>query len=82
MDFQEESQLVEAAKQDSTALEKLYDLYFPKVYSFVFAKLHDQAASEDITSEVFLKMVDNINRFEDRGIYSFSLFEVSFLEKG
>lgn len=77
-DIESERQLVELAKTDSEAFAKLYDFYFPKVYAFVMAKIGSKMACEDIVSEVFMKVVENLPKYEDRGFaFSAWLFTVA-----
>ncbi len=67
MDLNEEQQLVEDAKTDSASFAKLYDLYFPKIYSYVAAKIRDKDDVEDIVSETFMKALEALPRYENRG---------------
>lgn len=41
--------------QDTRAYTELYDLYFDKLYRYVFFKLPSGADAEELTSEVFLR---------------------------
>src|ERR1700676_4307705 len=59
-----EDQLVERAKQDAAAFGELYDHYFGQIYRFVFSRLRDQEAAEDVTSEVFFKDPRAIGRYK------------------
>lgn len=68
MELAEQKQLAEAAKTDSASFGKLYDYYFPKVYAFVASKVHNKSDAEDITSEIFIKVLENIQKFEWRGV--------------
>lgn len=68
MDLQEEKQLVEDAKSHSESFAKLYDHYFPRVFAYVAAKVRDKSNAEDITSDVFIKVLENLDSFEWRGI--------------
>ncbi len=68
LDLEAERQLVEDAKNTSDAFGKLYDYYFPKVYAFVAAKVTSQDDAEDLTSDIFMKILENIQRFEWRGL--------------
>jgi RNA polymerase sigma-70 factor (ECF subfamily) len=62
-----ERQVVDQARAgDPQALGHLYDLYFPKVYRYVLARTRDTAEAEDVTAEIFLKMLDGIGAFEWR----------------
>lgn len=42
-------------KADPDAFAALYDIYVKQIYRFVYFKVSDHEAAEDITSEVFLK---------------------------
>ena len=59
--------LVERAKTDPEAFGALYDRYFNQIYRFVFSRLRDQTAAEDVTSEVFMKALRSIPRYQDTG---------------
>lgn len=43
------------AKKDPEAFGKVYDLYAPKIYRFVYFKVSSKEEAQDITAEVFLK---------------------------
>ena len=60
-------QLVELAKTDTDAFAQLYDYFFPKVFAFVVSKVGSTDAAEDIVSEVFIKVVQNLPKYQDRG---------------
>ena len=68
MQVEDEHILVESAKQDAENFGKLYDYYFPKVYAFVRAKVSDQSCAEDITSDIFMKIVEHLKEYEFRGL--------------
>ncbi len=68
MDLQDQQQLVTEAQQNPEGFGKLYDYYFPKVYAFIASKVNDRDDAEDITSEVFMKTLENIHSYEWRGI--------------
>jgi RNA polymerase sigma factor (sigma-70 family) len=67
-DLSYESQLVEKAKQDTSAVGELYELYFPRVYAFVAAKVNDQSDAEDVVSTAFMKIVEFLPSYQDRGL--------------
>ena len=68
MDLSEEQQLVEDAKTDSASFGKLYDYYFPKIYGYVAAKVNDRDDVEDLVSTTFMKALENLPKYEWRGI--------------
>jgi len=67
MNITEEQQLVDDARTNSESFGKLYDYYFPKVYAYVMAKVRDRADAEDLTGDVFMKVLENLPNFEWRG---------------
>ncbi|MEX2245639.1 MAG: sigma-70 family RNA polymerase sigma factor [Dehalococcoidia bacterium] len=48
---------------DQQALADLYDWYMPRIYRYALARLGHQAEAEDLTEEVFLKMLGAIGDF-------------------
>ncbi len=71
-----ERELVERAKADPDSFGELYDRYFPRIYRFVFSRVRDQTAAEDVTSEVFFKALKNIKRYEYNGSFSAWLYQI------
>ena len=43
------------AKKDPQAYGKVYDLYAPRIYRFVYFKVSSEEEAQDITADVFLK---------------------------
>ena len=63
----EEKDLVERAKRDPNAFGELYDRHFQQIYRFVYSRVGEQSAAEDVTSEVFMKALRGIGRYQDTG---------------
>ena len=62
-----ERSLVDAARMgDEAALSELYTLYFPRVYRYILARTGSSYDAEDIAEEVFMRMLDAIERFQWR----------------
>ena len=53
---------------DAGALAELYDRHFDGIYRYLFTRVRHQADAEDLTEQVFLKMVDSIARYRPRGV--------------
>ncbi|MCB9798097.1 RNA polymerase sigma factor [Candidatus Nomurabacteria bacterium] len=70
-EHKEEMELVERAKADEVAFSELYNLYFPKIYGYIFRRVGSHEDAEDLTSQVFLKAFDKLGTFNYQG-YSFS----------
>ncbi len=62
-----ERAIVDAARAgDEAALAELYKLYFPRVYRYILARMGNPYDAEDLTEEVFLRVLDAIERFQWR----------------
>jgi len=67
LDAHGERAIVDAAKAgDEAALAELYSLYFPRVYRYILARMGNPYDAEDLTEEVFLRVLDAIERFQWR----------------
>jgi RNA polymerase sigma-70 factor, ECF subfamily len=64
----EDAVIRRAQALDPGALAELYDRHFDGIYRYLFTRLRHQADAEDLTEQVFLKMVDSIQRYRPRGV--------------
>jgi RNA polymerase sigma-70 factor (ECF subfamily) len=70
-----EASLVERATQrDTVAFERLYSLYFDRVYRFVRLRLDNPADAEDVTATVFYRAWSQIDRFSPKHDASFAVW--------
>ncbi len=61
--------LVERAQRcDPEAFGKLYECYADRVYGYILLKIGDATEAEDLTEQVFLRALENINSFSWRGV--------------
>jgi RNA polymerase sigma-70 factor (ECF subfamily) len=60
----DDSGLVIQARSDRAAFVELYRRHYDAIFRYCVHRLFDRAAAEDVTSEVFLKMVENFHRFK------------------
>lgn len=62
--------LVERAQAgDREAFGEIYELLAPKVYSYLYHHTNGRAQlAEDLVEEVFVKVLEKLHRFEDRGL--------------
>lgn len=49
-------------KLDAQAIGAIYDRYFPDVYRFVYYRLNDEQAAEDISSDVFVRLLEAVQK--------------------
>ncbi len=58
-----DSGLVIQARSDRAAFVQLYRRHYDMIFRYCTHRLFNRAAAEDVTSEVFLKMVESFHRF-------------------
>ncbi len=63
----DERELVERARRDPRQFGALYDLHFQQIYRFVYSRVREQTAAEDVTSEIFMKALKAMPRYQDTG---------------
>jgi RNA polymerase sigma-70 factor (ECF subfamily) len=56
----ERALLERARAYDPAALGELYDRYAPKMYAYIYRRVGDAATAEDLTSELFLRVLHAI----------------------
>ncbi|MDX2141601.1 MAG: RNA polymerase sigma factor [Chloroflexota bacterium] len=54
---QEDQLLAQARKRDPQAMMEIYDSYFAAVYNFIRLRVEDRTQADDLTSEVFVKLM-------------------------
>src|SRR3954464_15512883 len=71
--------LVERGQQgDRQALEELYLLHFDRIYSYLHMSVGNRHDAEDLTTQVFLKMLESIRKFRWRSApFSAWLFRIA-----
>ncbi len=63
---------------DQQALADIYDWYMPRVYRYVMARVGHPSEAEDLTEEVFLKMLGAISDFRWREVpFSSWIFRIA-----
>ena len=61
LDTTERQLLEQAGEYDSRALAEIYDRYSMPVYSYLYRRLGDAPLAEDLTGEVFLRLLKVLN---------------------
>lgn len=57
-----------AREFNESALSGLYEEYFDKIAWYAYLRIGDQAEAEDIAGEVFLKALQSLKSYEERGV--------------
>jgi RNA polymerase sigma-70 factor (ECF subfamily) len=65
----DDAELVKRAQQgNNNAIGVLYDRHQPHIYRFVWSRVRHQQMAEDMTGEIFTRMVTNLSGYQDTGI--------------
>src|ERR1700694_4858242 len=64
----DEALIRRARDLDPGALAEIYERFLDGIYRYVYARVGHQADAEDLTEQVFLKMVDAIPLYRPRGV--------------
>jgi len=63
----EESLVRQARSGDSEAFGQLYDACLERVYRYIYFRVSEEETAEDLTSQVFLKAWENLDRYKTGG---------------
>jgi RNA polymerase sigma-70 factor (ECF subfamily) len=76
-----EEEVIEKAKKDPKAFRSLYEKYYKQIFLFIHHRVGNRDQSADITSQVFLKAMMNIERYQFRGLpFSSWLYRIAVNE--
>ncbi len=77
-ELEAERLLIEAAQRDRTAFAPLYERYVDQIYAYAHTLTRNRELAEDVTASTFAKAIEDIPRFEWRGVpYSAWLYRVA-----
>lgn len=75
---QETVRLVSKAKQgDGAAFGQLYDLFFQRIYKFIFYRVSHKQIAEDLAEEVFLKAHTKLASLSQSNLFEGWLFQIA-----
>jgi RNA polymerase sigma-70 factor (ECF subfamily) len=67
--LQDEENLVRRAQQrDTEAFSQLYEAYFDKIYRYIALRIRNETEAEDMTQQVFMKMLQSISSYKIKGV--------------
>ncbi len=55
-------------REKENRLASLYDEYFDKIARYIYVRLGDRNEAEDLAGQVFLKALESIRSYKERGI--------------
>ncbi len=66
--LEEEQSWIRRAQKDPEKFGPLYQKYHEQIFRYIYQRMDDREQALDITSQVFMKALKNINKFEYRGL--------------
>src|SRR5689334_1108511 len=71
--------LNDARRGESEAISVLYRQFLPSIFWYIAARVSDRSIAEDLTSEVFLEMVEDIHKVRANSEATFAswLFQIA-----
>ncbi|MBK7669617.1 MAG: sigma-70 family RNA polymerase sigma factor [Sphingobacteriaceae bacterium] len=79
--LQDEQLIIEAAKLNPEHFGPIYDKYYKQIFGYVYQRMDCKDTAFDVTSQVFLKALTNLNRYEFKGVpFASWLFRIAHSE--
>jgi len=66
--LEEEQGWIRRAQKDPEEFGPLYEKYHEQIFRYVHQRMDDQELAFDVTSQVFMKALKNIKKYEYRGV--------------
>ena len=66
--LQEELNWITKAKKDPERFGPLYKKYHEQIFRYVYQRMDDHELAFDVTSQVFVKAMSNLHKYEYRGV--------------
>jgi RNA polymerase sigma-70 factor (ECF subfamily) len=77
----DEQVIIEAAKQNPERFGPIYDKYYKQIFGYVYQRMDCKDTAFDVTAQVFLKALTNLNRYEYKGVpFASWLFRIAHSE--
>jgi RNA polymerase sigma-70 factor (ECF subfamily) len=80
-DIDQEALYIERARKDPERFAPLYDKYYKVIFLFIYRRTDEEELTADLTSQVFLKAIVNLPRYEFKGLpFSAWLYRIAINE--
>ena len=74
---QEETSLINAARNDPAVFNQLYLAYVRPIYRYIFSKVGEARQAEDLTAQVFLAALESLPHYRHDGHFAAWLFGIA-----
>lgn len=72
-----DKEIIQAAKEDLSMFKILYDKWISPVYRYFLHRVNNVKEAEDLTSQVFLKVIERLPRYRENGHFPAWLFTIA-----
>lgn len=66
--LQEELVIIREAKENPERFGPLYQKYHEQIFRYIYQRMDDEHLAFDVTSQVFVKALKNLHKYEYRGV--------------
>ncbi|MEM1320845.1 MAG: sigma-70 family RNA polymerase sigma factor [Bacteroidota bacterium] len=66
--MQEEWAIIQEAKNNPAKFRPLYNRYYEPIFKYIFRRTTDESLTAEICSKVFLKSLQQLNRYQFKGV--------------
>lgn len=67
-EIRQEIAIIDRSKKDPKAFGEIYEKYFDRIFYFILRQTDDEALAADLCSQTFVNVLNNLSRFEYRGV--------------
>ena len=72
-----DAEIIEAAQKNPAAFQPLYQKWLKPIYRYFYFRVGNIKDAEDLTSQVFLKVIEDLPRYRNDGKFSAWLFTIA-----
>ena len=66
-----------AVQRDDVAFGQIYDLYFEKVYRFIYFRVNHRESAQDLVADVFVKVWDKMAKVQDAAKFNGWIYQIA-----
>lgn len=67
-EIRHEYEMLDRSRRDARAFGALYEKYFTRIFQFIYRQTDDVELAADLCSQTFLNALNNVDKYEYRGI--------------
>lgn len=64
--------------EDFKAVEEMYEVYYPRIYNYIYYRTLNREITEDVVSDTFLRVICKLKSYQDsRGTFSTWIYTIA-----